>query len=238
MEQGRDEDLTLMKEKEWRLLYKLGGIAAIIAAILYLFELLFIRWSIYPNNIEEWYTLFGRSILLGLFYLNTLDIIVVGFLGVTIIALCVRLKTVNKSITTIALPFAFLGIGMFIIPRTLLLSLVSLSNEYNSLVNPANASMVIAAGKAINTLCVPTMQTTGFFIMAATTFLLSIVMLNSNRMPKIAGFIGIMAFLLLIAENICVVFAPSLAVPLLVVTGAFWVVWWLFVGVGLLMAKD
>ncbi len=225
-------------KSQYSLMYKLGALAAFAAALLYLFQLLFTRWSIYPETVKEWYELFARSRVLGLFYLNALDIIAFGLSGITFVGLCKSLQNDNKSLTAIALPFAFLGIGVFIVPRTLLLSFVQLSNEYASAASAAEAGVLIAAGKAAASFAVPTIESTGFFIAAFSAFLLSIAMLESLNMPKIAGFIGVMAFFLTIAENICVYVMPGLAHPMLVVTGAFWVAWWVLVGVGLARVKS
>lgn len=229
---------TATKKSEWNLLYKLGGIASILAALLFLFQLIFIRWSYYPKNIADWYMMFQRSRILGLFYLNTLDIITVSLLGIMFVAVCARLRPNSKSTTTLALPFAFLGIGMFIIPRTMMLPLVRLSSEYASAAQGVSADILLSAGKMIAGLCMPTIQTTGFFFVSIAAFMLSLVMINSNRLSKLAGFVGIMAFLLLIAENVCIIAAPALVGAMMVVAGVFWAVWWILVGAGLLMVKD
>ncbi len=225
-------------KSEYNLLYKLGGLAAAIAALLFLFQLIFMKWSTYPSNIGEWYELFGRSRTLGIFYLNLFDIITMILLGVMFVALCVRLSRENKSISELSKPFAFLGIAMFVIPRTLMMSVITLSAEYWNAANAASQNLLYAAGKAISIVIVPTMQTTGFFIIAIAAFLLSTVIIISNRMPKIGGFIGIMAFLLTIAVNITVSAAQQLAAPMMIVTSIFWVLWWGIVSAGLFMAKN
>jgi len=224
------------KKSEYNLLYKLGGLSALVAALILLFEVLFIRLNYYPSNVGEWYALFNRSRVLGLFYLNAMDIISMMLLGVVFVALCTRLKADSQTTVKLSLPFGFLGIAMFVIPRTMMLSLVSLSGEY-AVSAEAGKGIMLAVGKMISSQAVPTMQTTGFFLIALVSYLLSMTMINSNSMPKIAGFIGIMAFFLTLIDNITVAIAPGIANLLMVVAGVFWVVWLLLVGIGLFKAK-
>ncbi len=223
---------------EWTGLYKAAGISSFLVVVLYLFQMIFIKSSVYPTNIQQWYELISGSRLLGLFYLNTLDIITALLLGIVFVALCVRLKPESRALTSLALPFAFLGIAAFMIPRMQLLSILTLSSEYSSAGNAQNAEAIVYAGKSLEVLAVPTLQTTGFFIISAAAFLLSIIMINSDRMPKMAGFIGVMAFLLTVAESISLMFIPDIVFPLMIVAGAFWVMWWGLIGVGLISAKD
>ncbi|MBN2880395.1 MAG: DUF4386 family protein [Clostridia bacterium] len=223
---------------DWTGIYKGAAISSFLVVLLYLFQMIFIKNSNYPINIEQWYELVSGSRLQGLLYLNTLDIITALLLGIVFVALCVRLRPESRPLTTLALPFAFLGIGTFIIPRMQLLSVLTLSTEHVSAANTQSAEAIIYAGKALEVLAVPTLQTTGFFIISAAAFLLSIIMINSERMPKIGGFIGIMAFLLTIAESISVMFIPDIVYPMMIVAGAFWIVWWAVIGVGLISAKD
>ena len=225
------------KKSEYNALYKLGAVSAIIAGLVMLFENLFIRLNYYPSNAAEWYELFLRSRILGLFYLNAMDIAAMLLLGVMFAALCTRLKDDSKTTTKLSVPFTFLGIAMFVIPRTMMLSLISLSGEY-ALAAQGSKDMLLAVGKMISSLAMPTMQTTGFFIIALVAYLLSMTMINSNRMPKAAGFIGIMAFFLTLIDNITVAVAPGIANLLMMVAGFFWVVWFILVGVGLFAAKE
>ena len=238
MEENNVEINGTPVKSEYSLLYRLGALAAFGAALLYLFQLIFTKWSVYPDTVEEWYDLFARSRILGLFYLNVLDIITLGLLGITFAAIYKSLKNQNKSLTAIALPFAFLGIGVFIVPRTMLLSFANLTSEYVSAANTAEAGALLAAGKSMLSFAVPTMESTGFFFAAFASFLLSVAMLGSLNMPKTVGFVGVMAFFLTVAENICALVMPVLAPPMLVVAGAFWVIWWAIAGMGLLKVKS
>jgi hypothetical protein len=225
------------QKSEYNLLYKLGAMSAIIAGMILLFEILFIRLNYYPASVEQWYDMFNRSRILGLFYLNAMDIISVLLLGVMFAALCTRLKDDGKTAVRLSLPFAFLGIALFIIPRTIMLSFVSLSGEYAA-AGQTSKDVMLAAGKILSSLAMPTMQTTGFFIIALVSYMLSMTMINSYSMPKAAGFVGIMAFFLTLIDNITFAIAPGIANLLMQVAGVFWVVWLIIVGAGLFMARD
>jgi len=226
------------KRSEWSGIYKAAAVSSFLVVLLYLFQMIFIKNSAYPINIKQWYELISGNRLLGLLYLNTLDIITALLLGIVFVALCVRLRPESKPLTALALPFAFLGIGTFIIPRMQLLSILTLSNEYVSAANTQSAEAIIYSGKVMEVIAVPTLQTTGFFIISAAAFLLSIIMINSARMPRIGGFIGVMAFLLTVAESVSVMFIPDIVYPMMIVAGAFWIIWWFVIGVGLISSKD
>ncbi|MGC9397416.1 MAG: hypothetical protein ACP5J4_21430, partial [Anaerolineae bacterium] len=92
----------------WKSLYYVGGVAPFVTLVFYLSELLFISWDNYPTSMEAWFALFQRSKLLGLFYLNALDIISVALLGVMFLALYVVLRKTHPASMVIATFFGLL----------------------------------------------------------------------------------------------------------------------------------
>nr|MDA3846891.1 hypothetical protein [Vallitaleaceae bacterium] len=95
--------------KDWQLLYRLGGAAPFITIFFYLCQLMFISWDNYPATIEQWFILFDTNKIRALFYLNSLDMISIGTLGIMYLALYVRLKEDNQSLMSISLFFSYLG---------------------------------------------------------------------------------------------------------------------------------
>ena len=96
-------------EPTWNLLYRIGGIAPLLTLAFYISEFLFIRWDSFPTSTEGWFSLFQRNKLLGLFYLNALDIFSIALLGVMFLALYVALRKINQSLMAIAGFFSLLG---------------------------------------------------------------------------------------------------------------------------------
>ena len=106
----------------WTGLYKVGGVAPLAALALSLIQIgVMIAGNLsgepFPTNLESWFLLLQRNKILGLFYLNALDIFTIALLGVMFLALYIALRATNPSAMLIAAYFAFLGIAAFVIPQ-------------------------------------------------------------------------------------------------------------------------
>ena len=87
----------------WKSLYRVGGSGALIALVFYLSQVLILIFGEpYPVTTEGWFNLFTRSNLLGLFYLNALDMASITLFCLMFLALCVALKRGNESAMAIA----------------------------------------------------------------------------------------------------------------------------------------
>jgi len=79
----------------WKTLYKVGGAAVLIGLAFYLSQFIIIIFGEpYPTATEGWFALFQRSTLLGLFYLNALDMASITLFCLMFLALCAALKHV------------------------------------------------------------------------------------------------------------------------------------------------
>lgn len=214
-------------------LYRIGGAAPLLTLVFYLSELLFIPWEQYPATTEDWFALFQYSKLLGLFYLNALDIFSIALLGVMFLALYVALQRANRSWMIVATYFGVLGVGVFIVPRVAMLSILTLSDQYTTAPEIERARLLIA-GETLGALGTATPQTIGFLFMAIAVFILSIVMLKEGHLFKnVIAWLGILASLLTFADHVCVILAPALATALMIASGLFWIPWWIMIGIGL-----
>jgi hypothetical protein len=88
---------------------------------------------------------------------------------------------------------------------------------------------LLAAGETLGALGTPTPQTIGFLFMAIGVFLISLVMLKSERFSKITAYLGVVASLFTFADQISIVCVPALATPLMIISGLFWIPWWLLI---------
>ncbi len=214
-------------------LYRIGGAAPLLTLVFYLSELLFIPWEQYPATIEDWFALFQHSKLLGLFYLNALDIFSIALLGVMFLALYAALQRANRSWMIVATYFGVLGVGVFIVPRVAMLSILTLSDQYAAAPEIERARLLIA-GETLGALGTATPQTIGFLFMAIAVFILSNVMLKEGHLfNKIIPWFGILASLLTFADHVCVILAPAMATALMIASGLFWIPWWIMIGIGL-----
>ena len=225
--------MSLLAESDWKNLYRIGSIAPLITIVFYVSEFLFISWEKYPTSTEDWFSLFQRSKLLGLFYLNALDIFSIALLGVMFLALYIALRRTNESLMAVSVFFALLGVGVFVVPRVAMLSMISLSDRYSMAGTEAERVRLLAAGETLGALGTPTPQTIGFLFMAIGVLILSVVMLQTKNFSKITAWFGFLASVLTFVDDVSVIITPELATTLMIVSGVFWISWWLMISQGL-----
>jgi uncharacterized protein DUF4386 len=219
----------------WSALYRIGGMAPLIALAFYLSQFLIVfSGEMYPTTPEGWFALFQRSKLLGLFFLNALDIFSISVLGAMFLALYVALKEASPSWMAIAAFLAFLGIAVFVSSRAAMVSgTLSLSDQYAAATTETQRSQILAAGQAIHATGRATPETIGFFLMAVAGLIISVVLRRSAAFGQVTAYVGILASLFTLADDICVLVAPALAAFLMPVNGLLWLIWWLLISRGL-----
>jgi hypothetical protein len=219
----------------WRGLYRVGGIAPLVTLVFYLSEAILIPWDSYPQTAEEWFRLFGESKLLGLFYLNALDIVSVTLLALLFLALYVALRRDGQSSMAIAAVLAFVGIAAFVATRTAMVSAtLSLNDRYAAAMTSVERSQAATALLALNSIGQATSQTFGFLLTAVAVTIASFVMLRGKTFGKATAYAGIMAGVLTLAGDISAILLPALANLLLFIGMPVWVVWWIMIARGLL----
>jgi hypothetical protein len=149
------------------------------------------------------------------------------------LALHVALRKTNESYMAIATFFGLLGVVVFIVPRAAMLSLLPLSDRFAVAGTEVERARILAAGEALGALGTPSPQTIGFLFMAIAVSIISVIMLRSDFFSKITAYFGILASLLTFADHISVILAPAVATVLMIVSGLFWLPWWLMISMGL-----
>jgi hypothetical protein len=216
-------------ETGWNKLYRIGALAPLTTLIFYVSEFSFISWDKFPASPEEWFEFFQRSKLLGLFYLNALDIFSITLLGLMFLALFMALRKADEVRMIVATFFGLLGVTVFVVPRVAMLSMLTLSDRYAVAATEIDRARLLAAGETLGSLGTATPQTMGFFLMAIGVLILSLVMLRDPQFSKITAWFGILASLFTFADDISLVLAPTLATPLMILSGLFWIPWWLLI---------
>ena len=216
-------------------LYRLGGVSVLLTLTFYVSQFALIRWDQYPASTEEWFALFERSRLLGLFYLNALDILSITLLGVMLLALLAALKPAGPSWMVVAGYSGFLGVGVFVVPRVAMLSMLPLAEQYAATTDQLSRTRLLTAGETLGALGTATPQTPGFLFIAIAVFVMSIIMLREGRLfGRVVAWMGILAGLVTFVMHLSLLLLPALATPLMIASGLFWMPWWLLVGLGLL----
>ena len=223
-----------MENTRWRTLYRAGALAPVIALVLYSSQfIILIFGDPFPTTVEGWFVLSQRSRLLALWYLNALDIVSFALLGVMFLALYVALRRVRSSWMLIALYFALLGVVVFIVPRLLTLAMLPLSDLYAAATTDAQRTLYLTAGETLSHVSTATPQTLGFLFMAVAGLIISFVILRSRFFGRGVGYVGVVGFVVALANYISWLIAPSVAAILMPLNGLLWLLWWIMVSVGL-----
>jgi hypothetical protein len=213
----------------WKNLYRMGAAAPLLTLLFYISEFTLISWYTFPSSMEEWFQLCQQSKLLGLFYLNSLDILSITLLGLMFLALFMALRKTDQDWMLAATFFALLGVVVFVVPRTAALSILTLSDRHALASSGEEQARLLAAGEALGSLSLPTPQTAGFFFMAIGVLILSVVMLRTQSFSRITAWLGILASVATFADDISLVVYPAVSTTLMILSGLFWIPWWLMI---------
>ncbi len=230
---------------EWMSLYKVGGVAALIAGILFrrniAAEIGLFSQQTPPGTVKDWFALLQSNRFLAFTYLNIFDVVNYALLGLMFLALYVALKRANKSCMAIATIVALVGIVVYLASNTAF-SLLSLSDQYAVATNEAQKSVLLAAGQAllaINRFSVGSHPGSGGYasllLLAVAGLITSVVMLRSNVFNRITAYVGILASVLDLAYCTTFVFVSSvdpatLAIYFIPAAGFFLMIWHVLIG--------
>lgn len=230
----------------WNSLYRVGGVAALMAGIIFRrnlgAEISLFAIQKQPETISAWFTLLHNNRFLGLSYLNIFDLANYALVGVMFLSLLIVLRQANKSYMTIAAAFGFLGIAVYFASNTAL-SMLSLSDQYAAATTEAQRASLLASGQA--TLALNRFSSPGahpgaggylsLLLIAVAGMMISIIMLRSHVFNRVTAYVGILASALDLAYCMTYAFIPAVDVALLAIyfipaAGLFWMVWHILIG--------
>ena len=199
-------DLT---DSSWKLIYKLGSIAVLMAVILFrrylAVELVtFNGFGIFdvpqefPDSAIEWFNLFQKDRILGLVLFEAVDLINYALVGFIFLALYGALRTTNHILATTAAIFGLVGITVYFASNQAF-SMDFLSQKYAAAGSEQLQALNLTAGEALLAVHNPggIYQGTGIyislFLVLLSGLLFSIVMLNSTPFGKTTAVSGLLA---------------------------------------------
>ena len=218
-------------------LYKLGGLAALLVAMLTLSEVIVLAFYPQPGTVSGWFLLFQSHKLIGLLSFWGLEVPMYLMFLLVFLALFLVLKKDNEGLMIIAMIFALLGIGIFLATNNPF-SMLSLSNQYAAARTDVERSTFLAAGQAMlastNQRAVGGFNT-GFFLVSVAGLIVSLVMLQGNSFTKLTAYVGIVANALSLGDYLRQALTSSATVALLVIlpNALFLVIWFVLVGLRL-----
>jgi len=214
---------------QWKNLYMIGGVGALIAGLLTLLDVIvFAVWP-QPTTISGWFTLFQSNWFIGLLDLDFLGIIGYVLLFPTLLALLIALRRTSQSWMAICTTLAFAGMAVYFASNTAF-SMLSLSNQYAVATTDAQRSMFLAAGQAMIAIFLGPAFTESYILVTAALLIASVVMIRTNIFSKKTASLGIVATLTGLGEYVPV---QVTSVPLSFMNALFLGIWFILIGRGL-----
>ncbi len=204
-------------DSRWKGLYRIGGAAALVVAMLLPIEIIvFIAYPL-PSTVIGYFTLFQSNRLIGLLDLYLLEIPVYALFVPMFLALYAALRRANESYMALATTLAIIGIAVFLATNNPF-SMLSLSDQYAAATTDAQRSLFLAAGQAMlantNQRAVEGFNM-GLLLVSVAGLIVSAVMLRSNIFSKVTAYMGIFANAVSLAEYFRLVFVPEAVLLLL-----------------------
>lgn len=218
----------------YKSLYRLGGAAAWIAALLTLSEVIVFAFYPQPVSIADWFRLFQSHRLLGLLDFWALEVLLYAMFTIVFLALYHVLKKEDAGLMAIALSFALLGIGVFFATNNPF-AMLSLSDQYAAATTDAQKAALLAAGQAVLT---NTSQRAiggfnmGLFLVSIAGLMISTFMFRNPSFSRTTAYVGILANVLSLADYLRQALTSSVVIALLVIlpNALLLVLWYVLVG--------
>jgi hypothetical protein len=235
-----------------KLLFKIGGVAALVAAIVFRrnlsaeFELLrsmgaFNNIPARPETVSDWFALLQSHALVGLTLLNVFDIVNYALVGLIFLALYAALRPLDKSLMPIAAVLGLIGVTVYFAGNQAF-TMFSLSGQYAAAATDAVRAQLLSAGEAVRAVSYNAGYEGGgpyvsLLFVTAAGLLLSLVMLRSRTFGKVTAWFGILANVFGLSYYLVLaVFPPLVALPVSI-SAVFLLVWYIMIGVKLLRAS-
>jgi hypothetical protein len=159
--------------------------------------------------------------------INALDGFSIAILGHLVLALWATFRDYDLTYSRIAGLLALVGATSFISTRAIMVTgTLTLCDLFSVAKTEMVRASLLAVGWAVTSIARGTPETFGFLLMAIAGFLFSLLILRTKLFKEWVGYLGCVALLLTLANQLLVVIAPSLAPVLMILNGLAWFGWW------------
>jgi hypothetical protein len=236
-------DKSINKEADRKVLYITGGVAALVAVLVFrrffAVELMaFNGFGVFevppskPATALEWFTLLESNKIVGLILLGIIDLINYALVGLLFLAVYGALRKTNEVAMGIAILFSTISISVFFASNQAI-GFLNLNQGYQAATSDAQRFIYLAAGEALSA----NIQGTGWyfslFLIYFAGLTISLVMLQSTVFNKATAWTGILAnsFGLLLFPAL--IFAPAIIWLLPSLSAPFRVTWYVLIALRL-----
>jgi hypothetical protein len=237
-------------DPRWKGLFRVGGVAALVAAILFrrnfgaeiallrTIGILHLDYTTQPGTIMEWFTLLGSHKLMGLIMLNLFDLINYGLVGLIFLALCAALRRGRESVMAIAAALGCAAVVTYF-ASTQVFTMLSLSRQYAAATTDAQRSLLLSTGQAVLAISYGNAYEgeglyVSFLLVSMAGLMISAVMLRSRIFAKGTAVVGILANAFGLAYYLALVAAPGIVALPISISSVFLLIWYILIGLRLL----
>jgi len=234
---------TEPSESTWKALYITGGVAALLAVIVFrrFFAVEMITFNGFgifelppnePATALEWFTLLERNRIVGLILLGLVDLINYALVGLIFLAVYGALRKVNEIAMGLAILLSMISLSVYFASNQAL-SYLYLNQQYQAATSDAQRSIYVGAGEALSA----NIQGTGWYISLFLVYLagliISVVMQQSNVFNKATAWMGILANSFGLLLFIALIFTPAIAWLPPSLSAPFRVIWYVLIAIKL-----
>jgi hypothetical protein len=228
----------------WKLLYWVGGVAALLAVIVFRRNLgaefdvfngfgIFAMPEAHPVSALDWFTVLQNYHIAGLTLLGVFDLVEYVLVGLIFLALYGALRQDNRSALVIATAFGLVGITVALASNQAL-AIVALGEQYAVATTEAQRTLLLAAGEALLAI---NHQGAGvyvsLFLVLLSGLIISVAMLRSTVFNKATAITGMLANGLGLLYFLALAFAPAILWLPPTLSAPFRMVWYVLIALKL-----
>jgi len=236
-------------DSAWRALYIVGGIAAVIAVLVFrrYFSVELMQFNgfglfnvpdVWPSSAAAWFALFQENWFVGLALFDLFDLVNYALVGLIFLALYGALRDVDKRSMLLATACAFVGIAVYYASNQTF-AMFNLSGRFAAAMSEAERAMFLAAGEARLAIHNPGELYPGtgiflsLFLLLLAGLIISIVMLRSEIFNKATAIVGILANGFGLGFFIALPFIPEYVWPFPAISAPFRMIWYILIAIKL-----
>ena len=219
----RDAARAEAADSDWKSLYKIGGVAALLSVVFLPIQIAVCLMSPPPDTVIGWFRLFQDNRLVGLLDLDLLLLVDQVLAILVFLALYVALRRVNESFMAIAIAFGLVSAVLFIASNPAF-AMLSLSDQYAAAGTEAQRTMFLTAGQAVLVTWQGSAFQASYLLGSLAPIIISAVMLQdrSRVFGKSTAYLGILANVIALG-----LFVPKVGVYISIFSVVFLWIWYI-----------
>ena len=192
-----DDDLA---DPRWSLLYKIGGVAALVGVALIPVQMVVLIVWPPPETALGFFELFERNWLLGLLSLDLLYLLQNVLMILIYLSLYAALHRIDESLMAIAAVFSLVGIAVYY-PSNTAFEMLDLSIRYTGAETTTQTAALLAAGEGMLATYVGTAFDVYYVLNGIALVMIAVVMLRSSVFSRATARVGLAAGVLMLIPS-------------------------------------